>query len=116
MFKNKDDAYLEATRYAQVNIEANAKSSNMKLVIFNFVVVTLLAIITFFYLKSKAVVLLDEPTTNRAVLGVSLTVDDAEGLALRNSMKVLMNESSIQSQSSYTKALGRELDNSRTDY
>ncbi|CAA6805457.1 MAG: Unknown protein [uncultured Sulfurovum sp.] len=136
MFGNQEDPYLKATKHARINNEEYGQSSSLKFVIFNFLFVLILALITFFYLKYETVVFSGLSSKDKAVLGVSETVDDLElssdeefmkilrvtdiesetkidndsALELRNSMKVLMNESSIKSQSSYTKAISRELD------
>ena len=102
------------------------KSSTKKLLILNFLVLAILGYLSFSYLQntSNSVTL---PVSKQAVLGVSETVDDLELSDVRlmeilkgteidsvndleASMKVLINEPSIQSKSSYTEAIARELD------
>ncbi|CAA6804465.1 MAG: Unknown protein [uncultured Sulfurovum sp.] len=132
IFKNYEDAYVSATKDARINVEENRFSSSLKWIIFNFLLVLLLGIILFFYLKNETTFFSEFITEKRAVLGVTKTVDESlsdEELIkilrvtdmevaskntneseLRDSMMVLVNESSIKSQSSYTEAISRELD------
>jgi len=135
MFKSQDE-YTKATQHAQVNTYDEHKSVNAKQMVLNLVLLSSLASFAFFYTKTN--LLSDLLPHKTAVLGVSLTVDDEstdqdylrvldssevdsveEGSSLdtlNSSMKLLMNEPSIQSQSFYTHAISRELeDNDDSD-
>lgn len=126
---NKEDDYYDAIKGAQLYTTDVKRSSNIKLTIFNVLLFTLLAYVTFDYLKSSTNIfsnssLASLPVSKQAVLGVSETIDDSTFLIesinqneksysqneLQNSMKVLMSEPIIQSKSSYTEGLVRELD------
>ncbi|CAA6814391.1 MAG: Unknown protein [uncultured Sulfurovum sp.] len=129
MFQNYEEDYINATKHARINNKNQSGSSNLKLVIVNFLLILVLGIITFFYLKNETSFFSDLFSKKEAVLGVSETISEAEmsdeelirvlkisnedeinDLVLRNAMKVLVNESSIKSQSSYTKEIARELE------
>ena len=137
MFGNKDE-YENATRHAQVNTYAESKFVNGKLIVLNLLLLMVIGYVIFLFTQTKG----NEKT---AVLGVSITADesnmDDEAYikllkssevdsvkensqqmpldSLNNSMKVLMNESTIQSSSSYTNAISKELeadDDKKRDY
>lgn len=130
---NQEDDYLNATKDAQIYTSVAMKSNNKKLIILNFVLLAVLGYLAFNYLEkgnnlfsSLETELL--PVSEQAVLGVSEVVDtsvlsddkliqilrvtevDLLEEEFHNSMKILMNEPSIQSKSSYTEAISRELD------
>lgn len=138
---NREDDYLDAIRGAQVYSTDETKSNNIKLTIFNILLLSILAYLTLIYLKNNtniysSLVESSLPISKQAVLGVSETVDESEFSndrlmeilkttevdsleqseksysqnELQNSMKVLMSEPVIQSKSSYTEGLARELD------
>jgi len=137
MFKNEDD-YFNAIKDAQLYTDTVTKLSHKKMIMLNFLLVGLLSYATFHYLQNNTNIFSSSslPVSKQAVLGVSETVDDSESSNarlmeilkseninlikekgksysendLKNSMKVLMNEPSIQSKSSYTDAIARELD------
>jgi hypothetical protein len=122
MFNTEED-YFNATKYAEIYRSSEIKSSSNKLLIFNFISLALLGYMTFSYLESDKNIF-SEPVVKEAVLGVSETVDGSkfanekfvevlkgiEVETLQNSMKVLMNESTIRSQSSYPEAISTVLD------
>ena len=128
---NRDDDYRKATQYAQVNTHAEIKKVNGKLIVANFVLLSLLGYLGFSYIQNQ----ISKPSlfnsSKTAVLGVSKTIEDDEytdeellkilkvvdvdsvkeqrnQVTINNSMKLLMNESSIQSQSSYTTAISQQ--------
>ena len=123
MFNNQEDDYYNAVKHAQVYISQEKKSKNKKLLIFNLFTLALLAYMAFSYIK-KGNNTYSMANLKQGVLGVSETVDDLEISderlmkilkttemdTLQNSMKVLINEPTIQSKSSYTEAIARELD------
>ena len=123
MFNRKEDDYFNAIKHAQVYTSVETKSSNGKSLVVIFLFLALLGYATFTYFQDSGSTF-SLPVSQQAVLGVSETVDDSE-LAneklmevlkgtkvdeLQNSMKVLINEPSIQSKSSYTEAIARVLD------
>ena len=123
MFNNKENDYFNAIKHAQIYASTETKTSNKKLLIGNFLFLTLLGYVTFSYLQNSSNSF-SLPVFKQAVLGVSETVDDSElsnerlmeiikdteVTAIPNSMKVLNSEPSIQSKSSYTEAIARVLD------
>jgi LysM repeat protein len=142
MYDNSEEIYREATRYAQINIDAEAKlKSNRRAVLSTFLICTL-GYFSFNYVQNGENGVNFFSSTKTAVLGVSTTADevkesDASFLKvldatevdllkeqsqsslpvsqqslehLNDSMKVLVSETNIQSASSYTKAISRELE------
>ena len=127
MFNTEKD-YENAIKNAQV-YKRDEKAKNGKLRSFNLLFVAILAYASFTYLKthnsSSSL-----PISKQAVLGVSETVDDfpldddkfmdilknREVDALENSMKISVGTSSIQSQSSYSEAIARELDDKKSGF
>jgi len=139
---NKQDEYQKATQHAQVNTYDEGKRISAKLIFLNLSLFALVGSFVFLYTQTNLLSGLDSQKT--AVLGVSLTVDDSNDeeylkvlsnaevdsvkeastqiplASLNNSMKLIVSEASIQSQSSYTNAISRELDdnqeNDKRDY
>ena len=123
MFNNKENDYLNAIKHAQVYSSSERKSTNKKLLILNFLFLTIFVYAVFTYSQSNATTF-SFPKFKQAVLGVSEIIDDLplandrlmdilKGIdfdKLEDSKKVLMPEPLIQSKSSYTEAIGRELD------
>jgi len=127
MFNTEKD-YSNSIKDAQIyKSETNLKSK--KLLMVNVLFVAILAYASFTYLKSHNNSS-SLPISKQAVLGVSETIDDSqlsndklmailknrEVDTLENSMKVSVGKSSIQSQSSYTEAITRELDDKRSGF
>jgi len=105
---------------------------NRKLIIVNFVLLLIIGYFGLSYLKNQNQKEIIFNSSKRAVLGVSKTIEDdnidkelvkilkvtdieaiqkqKSQVSINNSMKLLMNNSSIQSQSSYTPAIAQELD------
>ena len=137
MFGNRDE-YENATRHAQVNTYVESNSVNGKMIVLNLLLLMVIGYVIFFFTQTEG----NEKT---AVLGVSITADEVNRDeatylkllkssevdtvkensqqmpldSLNNSMKVLMNESTIQSSSSYTNAISKELeadDDKKRDY
>ena len=109
---NKEDAYLNATKDAQIYTSVAIKSRNKKIIIVNVLLFAFLASATLYYVQNNTNVF-----SKKAVLGVSETIDFIEENEkkytqgdLSNSMKVLMTEPTIKSKSSYSEAIARELD------
>lgn len=141
MFKKENDDYLNATRHAQVNTSASKNLSKKIWITVNVLSASVLFYFVFDYIKNETTLLGSAETSKRAVLGVSETVSnhgltdkelmnilkmtdyskDVESSkqtnteAPANSMKVLINEPSIQSQTSYSEEIARELDD-KDDY
>jgi len=127
MFNTEED-YENAIRNAQV-YKRDRKVKSGKLLSFNILFVAILAYASFTYLKSHNHST-SLPISKQAVLGVSETIDDSEidneklmnilnkteVDTLENSMKISVGESSIQSQSSYTEEIARELDDKRSGF
>jgi len=123
MFNNRENDYLNAIKHAQLYTATERKSSNKILLGFNLFFLAFLLYIAFNYFESTTSTF-SLPVSKQAVLGVSETIDDSEFSndkfmkilkateveTLQDSMKVLMNESTIKSKSSYTEAIARELD------
>jgi len=124
MFNSKKD-YENAIKNAQLH----RKVKSRKLLMFNILFMVVLASFSFVYLKNSKD-LSSLMTNKQAVLGVSETVDDSqinnEKLmhilkdrkvnGVENSMKMLSENSTIQSQTSYTEAIARELDDKRNGF
>ena len=127
MFNTEKD-YENAIKNAQV-YRGDEKEKSGKLLPFNLLFVAILAYVGFTYLKthnqSSSL-----PISKQAVLGVSETIDDSvldddklidilkdvEVDSVENSMKISVGKSSIQSQSSYTEAIARELDDKKSGF
>ena len=134
---NREDEYLKATRNAQVHIVEDNRGMNFKLILINIVVLSTLVALVFWYLK-KDVEMNNSGLAGQkvAVLGVSYTSSKAEfsddeliGLLdnvevdkvvekpvahnnanLYDAMNQLVEGSSVKSQSMYSDAISRELD------
>ena len=127
MFNTEED-YKNAVKNAQLH-QREIKVKSKKLLGFNLFFMVVLAYGSFIYLKSKSNTL-SLSISKQAVLGVSETIDDTqldneelmnilnktEVDTLENSMKISEKESSIQSRSSYTEAIARELDDKRSGF
>jgi len=121
MFDTEKD-YENAIRSAQI-YRGDEKNNRGRLLPFNLMFVAILAYVGFAYLKSHHQSS-SLPISKQAVLGVSETIDDSvldddklknilskeEVDSVENSMKILVERSSIQSSSSYTEAIARELE------
>jgi hypothetical protein len=121
MFNTQKD-YENAIKSAQI-YRTEERPNRGKLLPLNLLIVALLAYVGFAYLKSynKTTSL---PISKQAVLGVSETIDDSvldddklmdilkdvEVDSVENSMKISAGKPSIQSASSYTEAIARELE------
>jgi len=126
MFNTEQD-YENAIKNAQV-YKRDTKVKSKSLLVINMVFVAILAYASFSYIKNHNSSSL--PISKQAVLGVSETIDDSqldndklmdilnntEVDTLENSMKISIGKSSIQSQSSYTEAISRELDDKRSGF
>ena len=127
MFNTEED-YENAIKNAQLH-QREIKVKSKKLLIFNLFFMVVLAYGSFIYLKNRNNTF-SLPISKQAVLGVSETIDDSvlendklmdilnntEVDTLENSMKISEKESSIQSQSFYTEAIARELDDKRSGF
>ena len=127
MFNTEED-YENAIKNAQV-YRRDEKENSGKLLAFNLLFMAILAYASFLYLKSHNNSS-SLPTNKQAVLGVSETIDNSqidndklmnilnetEVDSLENSIEVSVGKSSIQSQSSYTEAIARELDDKRRGF
>lgn len=136
MFTNEDD-YRKATEHAQVNTYEDKKTINIKLIIINIVLLSVIGYLGYLYLKNETTYLSQNQfNTKLAVLGVShksteSEYDDKEFMNilnntqvdsvkeassdlvlsnLNNAMSALMSESSMKNQSSYSAAISKELD------
>jgi len=142
MYDNSEEIYREATRYAQVNVDAEAKlKSNRRVVLSTFLICTM-GYFGFNYVQNETTLLNSLTPSKTTVLGVTKTADNAEESDvaflkvlnssevdsvkeqsqlslpvsqqslehLNDSMKVLVSETNIQSASSYTEAISRELE------
>jgi len=121
---NSDYDYKKATELARVNTYADVKSINGKLVVANLVLLALLGYLGFSYMQNEinGFSLVKSYKTN--VLGVSQTVEnneytDKELLKLlkvvdvenvKNTMKLVVNNTSIKSQTSYTDDISKEIE------
>ena len=123
----KENEYENATRYAQVNTYAESNSIKGKFILLNVLLLSAVGYGLFHFTQTEGI-------QKTAVLGVSImadeknidddtyikllknsevdTVKENSQQLLNNSMKVLMDTSTIQSSSSYTNAISRELDDS----
>jgi len=127
MFNTEED-YENAIKNAQF-YKRDEKVKSGKLLSFNLLFVVILMYVGFTYLKNHNT-RSSLPISKQAVLGVSETIDDSqieneklmnilnktEVDTLENSMKISVGESSIQSQSSYTEEIARELDDKRSGF
>ena len=132
MFSNDND-YKSAVECAQVYTNREEEKTSIFLILVNLILLGTFAFILYLYFFNSNTI---ESSTNKsAVLGVSMTAkesaeSDREFLkilnsaevdsisqsskgnslnSLNNSMKVLVSESNIQSQTSYTDAISKEL-------
>jgi len=127
MFNTEED-YENAIKDAQLH-QREIKVSSKKLLGFNLFFMLVLSYGSFIYLKNRNNTF-SLPISKQAVLGVSETIDDAqieneklmdilnktEVDTLENSIKISAKKSSIQSQSFYTEAISRELDEKRSGF
>jgi len=112
---NTDEMYANETQKAQLYSEIlPQKQNNNKLIFINLLLGGALLFGAFKYFEQSSVNSVD--VRKQAVLGVSETIDDTELSddaflnSLTNSMELVTAESSIKSQTSYSKAIARELD------
>jgi len=134
---NREDEYLKATRDAQVHVVEEGRGINVKLILINMVLLVTLISLVFLYLKKDSNGISNEFSGQKvAVLGVSYTsskseFSDDELIGILNDVEVdkvvetpvahnnanlydamsqLVDDSSVKSQSMYSDAISRELD------
>lgn len=141
MFNKSSDNYSNVNKNTELNTYVQKSPSKKIWRILNIVSVAVFVYFIFAYIKNETTMFSNLSSSKQAVLGVSETVDenglteeelikilrvteytDEEKSAKQNaieasvnSMKVLMSEPSIQSQTSYSQEINRELDD-KDDY